>query len=144
MDGDQRAELPAEGLAELGLGQMQMVGVREDRQPVGVVDHVLMEPARDLLRIAEFILHRAQDFRQQNVVLVRLHLPALQIQPAEQLLFLRREFDEAHSVAAVAGVVPLVGAQGVLHALCVQRDGARAERGLQLVHVLKRRIDRLR
>jgi len=37
-----------------------------------------------------------------------------------------------------------MGAQGVLHALCVQRDGARAERGLQLVHVLKRRIDRLR
>jgi len=96
-----------------------------------------MKAAGGVLCISKFIDYYADDLLRQNVVLICPRLFTLQIEPAKQLLFLGSEFDEAHAVAAVAAVAPLVGAQRIPHALCVQFDRALRQRGLQFVHVLE-------
>lgn len=47
----QGSELPTERLAELRLGQTQMVGIGKNCQTVGKVGHVLMKAAGNVLRI---------------------------------------------------------------------------------------------
>ena len=76
--------------------------------------------------------------------MIRAKLFALQIEPAEQLLFFGSEFDEAHAVAAVAAVVSFMDAQGVPHTLRVHLNGPLRQCGFQFLHVPKREIDRLR
>lgn len=116
---------------------MQMVSIGKNCQTVGKVGHVLMKAPRDLLAVAEFLDDDRDDLRKQDVVLIWAKLLPLQLEPAEQLLFLGGEFDETHAVAAVAAVAPLVGAQRIPHALCVQFDRTLRQRGLQFVHVLE-------
>ena len=69
-----------------------MIRIGEDCQSVGKVDHILMKAAGRILRISEFIDDYADDLLRQNVTLVGPRLFALQIEPAEQLLFLGSEF----------------------------------------------------
>ena len=80
-----------------------MIGIRKDRQSVGKVNHILMKAAGNVLRVSKLIDDHADDLPHQNVTLIYPRLFALQIEPAEQLLFLGSEFDEAHAVAAVEG-----------------------------------------
>ena len=103
-----------------------------------------MKAPRDLLAVAEFLDDDRDNLRQQDVVLIWAKLLPLQIEPAEQLLFLGGEFDETHAVTAVAAVAALMGAQRIPHTLRVQFDCTFRQSGFQLVHVLEREVDRLR
>ena len=103
-----------------------------------------MKAAGNILCVSKFINDHADDLLRQNVALICPRLFALQIEPAEQLLFLGSEFDEAHAVAAVAAVISFVGAQRIPHTLRVQFDRTFCQSGFQFVHVLERKVDRLR
>ena len=81
INGDQRAELPAERLTQLCFRQVQMIRIGEDRQSVGKVDHILMKAAGDVLRISKFIDNHADDLLHQNIALICPWLFALQIEP---------------------------------------------------------------
>lgn len=128
---------------ETQLYQAQMVGIGQDGQTIGKVDHILMEAARHILTVAEFLYDDADNLRQQDVILIRPQLIPLQIEPAEKLFFLCRELDKPHPIAAVEAVVSLMGTQRIPHALGVPLNGTLRQRGFQLLHVLKGKIDRL-
>lgn len=81
INGDQRAELPAERLTQLCFRQVQMIRIGEDCQSVGKVDHILMKAAGRILRISEFIDDHADDLLHQNIALIGPWLFALQIEP---------------------------------------------------------------
>ncbi len=106
--GNQSAELPPKRFTEFRFRQVQMVGIGKDGQTIGEVEHILMKAPGRFFAVAEFIDDRLNDFRKQHVVLIWAQLLALQIEPAEQLLFLCGELNESHPIAAVAAVVSLV------------------------------------
>ena len=116
VNGGQGSELPTERLTQLCFRQVQVIRIGKNCQTVGKVGHVLMKAPRDLLAVAEFLDDDRDNLRQQDVVLIWAKLLPLQIEPAEQLLFLGGEFDETHAVTAVAGKGGIVHAEIMLPA----------------------------
>ena len=120
-----------------------MPGVGEDGQSVGIIRHIPVKgPSRDLV-IAEFVHDGPDDLRLQHVLLMAARPVVLQVQPAEQLLFLGRELHKAHAVAAVPTIAPLMRPQRFPYPPGMLLDGPLGQRGLQLLHITEGQIDGL-
>ena len=92
--GGKSGELSAERGKQFRVRQIQMVCICQDRQPIGIVRHILMQLLREFLSVAVLVYNRRNDLRKQHVILIRAELLSIQIQPTEQVLFLRRELDK--------------------------------------------------
>lgn len=126
-----------------------MVCICQDRQPIGIVRHVLMQLLREFLSVAVLVYNRRNDVRKQHIILIRAELLPIQIQPTEQVLFLRRELDKPNAVAAVMAMLSVTTAVIIQNMKPfpympgVQRDGPLCHGSFQIVHALKGQIDRL-
>ena len=105
-----------------------------------------MQPPGGIQIVAVFLNDGLQNFRQQHVLLPRLLFITLQIQPAEQLLFLPGKLHKAHAIIAVAtiGMIRILrGLQEAAHPLGMGFHGSPGQGLTELIHVFEAKIDGL-